>query len=40
MKSYNQLFQKEYHESQIIDEKFVEINNSKGLDEVIKYLKQ
>lgn len=39
MKSYNQLFEERFHNSQIIDETFSEIFNTEGLKSSIDYLK-
>ena len=39
MKSYNQLFEKRFYESKIIDETFSKIFNEKGVDSSIDYLK-
>ena len=39
MRSYNELFIDEFHNSQIIDETFSDIYNNQGLKEAILYLK-
>ncbi len=40
MKSYDLLFDEEFHNSQNIDEKFAELCNKKGLKAGLKYLKE
>lgn len=40
MKNYNELFHARFQRSQQIDEKYVELNNTEGLESAINYLKE